>query len=166
MLLTIGFWNRKFSKVFVIWAATWQNQKNECAPSEDSDQPGHPPSLTRFFAVCMNKPWVLSYHWAHSKDSDQTDMSLRWAHSHFVGFIMSRLIYGDHGECDPDHSYTLLLTPTNRDSTWNLPTIGLIASETISETYLPGNFPDKEFDSSIKRSKVNRGSTRVCACIW
>ena len=27
------------------WAATWQNQQNVCAPSEDSDQPGHPPSL-------------------------------------------------------------------------------------------------------------------------
>ena len=24
----------------LIWAATWQNQQNECAPSEDSDQPG------------------------------------------------------------------------------------------------------------------------------
>ena len=23
------------------------NQQNECAPSEDSDQPGHPPSLIR-----------------------------------------------------------------------------------------------------------------------
>ena len=23
------------------WAATWQNQQSECAPSEDSDQPGH-----------------------------------------------------------------------------------------------------------------------------
>ena len=34
-----------------IWAATWQNQHNECAPSEDSDQPGHPPSLIRVFAV-------------------------------------------------------------------------------------------------------------------
>ena len=33
------------SKITVIkWAATWQNQQNECAPSEDSDQPGHPPS--------------------------------------------------------------------------------------------------------------------------
>ena len=34
-------------KYFVIhiWAATWQNQQNECAPSEDSDQPGHPPIL-------------------------------------------------------------------------------------------------------------------------
>ena len=24
------------------WAMTWQNQQSECAPSEDSDQPGHP----------------------------------------------------------------------------------------------------------------------------
>ena len=32
-----------------------------CAPSKDSDQPGHPPSLIRVFAVCMKKAWVLSY---------------------------------------------------------------------------------------------------------
>ena len=41
--------------------AKWQNQRNECAPSEDSDQPGHPPSLIRVFAVHMKKAWVLSY---------------------------------------------------------------------------------------------------------
>ena len=35
----------------MIWAATWENQQNDCAPSEDSDQPGHPPSLIRVFAV-------------------------------------------------------------------------------------------------------------------
>ena len=35
-----------------IWATSWQNQQNDCAPSEDSDQPGHPPSLIRVFAVC------------------------------------------------------------------------------------------------------------------
>ena len=27
------------------WAASWQNQQNNCAHSEDSDQPGQPPSL-------------------------------------------------------------------------------------------------------------------------
>ena len=27
-----------------IWAVTWQNQQNDCAPSEDSDQPGHLPT--------------------------------------------------------------------------------------------------------------------------
>ena len=43
------------------WAATWQNHRSECAPSEDSDQPGHPPSLIRVLAVRMKKPWVLSY---------------------------------------------------------------------------------------------------------
>ena len=34
-----------------IWAFSWQNQQSDCAPSEDSDQPGHPPSLIRVFAV-------------------------------------------------------------------------------------------------------------------
>ena len=47
--------------VIQIWAATWQNQQNECAPSEDSDQPWHPPSLIRVFAVRMKKACVLSY---------------------------------------------------------------------------------------------------------
>ena len=40
-----------FFAFFNIWAATWQNQQNECAISEDSDQPGRPPSLIRVFAV-------------------------------------------------------------------------------------------------------------------
>ena len=31
-----------------------------CVPSEDSDQPGHPPSLFRVFAAHMKKHWVLS----------------------------------------------------------------------------------------------------------
>ena len=32
-----------------------------CAPSEYSDQPGHPPSLISVFAVHMKKTWVLRY---------------------------------------------------------------------------------------------------------
>ena len=32
-----------------------------CAPSEDSDQPGHPPSLIRVSAVRLKRNWVLSY---------------------------------------------------------------------------------------------------------
>ena len=72
---------------FPICAATWQNQQSDCAPSEDSDQPGHPPSLIRVFAVRMKKAWVLSYplsaqrrlrsDWADA----QADLSLRWAHT-------------------------------------------------------------------------------------
>ena len=81
------------------WAASWENQQNDCAPNEDSDQPGHPPSLIRVFVVCMKKAWVLSYPlsaqrrlWSDWADA-QVDLSLRWAHSHFVGFVMKRLIF-------------------------------------------------------------------------
>ena len=38
-----------------------KTNKMACAPSEDSDQPGHLPSLIRAFAFCMKKAWVLSY---------------------------------------------------------------------------------------------------------
>ena len=82
-----------------IWAASRQNQQNDCAPIEDSDQPGHLPSLIRVFAVRMMKAWTLSYPlsaqrrlWSDWADA-QTDLSLRWVHSHFVGFVMSRLIW-------------------------------------------------------------------------
>ena len=69
-----------------------------CAPSEDSDQPGHPPSLIRVSAVRMKKAWVLSYPlsaqrglWSDWEDA-QADLS---NHScHFVGFIMRRLLLG------------------------------------------------------------------------
>ena len=75
-----------------------------CAPSEDSDQPGHPPSLIRVFAVRVKKARVLSYQlnaqrrfrsdyplnaqrrfrsdWADA----QADLSLRWAHMPFCWF--------------------------------------------------------------------------------
>ena len=38
-----------------------KTNKMACVSSEDSDQPGHQPSLIRPFTVCMNKAWVLSY---------------------------------------------------------------------------------------------------------
>ena len=40
-------------------------------------------------------------HWAHSEDSDQTGqmpmagLSIRWGHSHFVGFVMRQLNFLD-----------------------------------------------------------------------
>ena len=62
-----------------------------------TDQPGHSPSLIRVFAVRMKKAWVLSYPlsaqqrlWSDWADA-QADLNLRWAHSHFVGFVMSWL---------------------------------------------------------------------------
>ena len=53
--------NQRISIRDSIWAASWQNQQSECAPSEDSEQPGHSPSLIRVFAVHMKKAWTLSY---------------------------------------------------------------------------------------------------------
>ena len=74
-----------------------KTNKMTCAPSEDSDQPGHPPEEA--LGPCLP-------YGAHSEDSDQTGhpdsdqtgrmprlICLRWAHTHFVGFVMSRLSY-------------------------------------------------------------------------
>ena len=63
-----------------------------CAPSEYSDQPGHPPSLFRVFAVRMMKAWILSYllstqriPWSDWVDA-QADLGLRWAHRRICWF--------------------------------------------------------------------------------
>ena len=73
-----------------------KSNKMACAPREDSDQPGHPPSLIRVLAVLMKKAWVISYPVSPSEDSEhtsaQSDQSLRWAHIHFVGFDMRHFI--------------------------------------------------------------------------
>ena len=42
----------KYLIVWDMWAASWRNLQNDCAPSEDPDQPGHLPSLIRVFNVC------------------------------------------------------------------------------------------------------------------
>ena len=69
-----------------------------CAPSEDWDQPGHPPCLIRVFAVRMKKAWSIATYSAHSEDSDQTVRMPRliWVFAgrtcHFVGFVMRWLI--------------------------------------------------------------------------
>ena len=54
------------------WASAWQNQQNGYAPSEDSDQTEHPPSLIR---SSLSAQWLAkdpSFLHADSKDSDQT----------------------------------------------------------------------------------------------
>ena len=63
-----------------------------CAPSEDSTQPGHPPSLIRVFAVRSmgsHGPNVSScgQRWLWSDWADvQADLSLRWAQLSFWWF--------------------------------------------------------------------------------
>ena len=41
----------QYQVIMIKGADTRENQQSGCAPSSDSDQPGHPPSLIRFFAV-------------------------------------------------------------------------------------------------------------------
>ena len=71
-----------------------KQKQNECAPSEDTDQPGHPPSLIRVFAVRIKKAWVLSY--PLSEDSDQTGRMPRliWG---FAGRTVTLLVLSCRG---------------------------------------------------------------------
>ena len=84
----------KFS--LTIWATIWQNQQSSCAPSEDSYQPGHPPSLIRVFPVRMKKAWVLSYPLIASNNSDQTGRMPRliWV---FAGRTVTLLVLSRGG---------------------------------------------------------------------
>ena len=71
--------------------------------AKPQDETEHSSSPIRVFAVHMKKAWVLSYplsaqrrlwsDWAGAK----ADLSLRRAHSHFVGFVMRRL-FGSESE--------------------------------------------------------------------
>ena len=62
------------------------------APSEDSDQPGYPPSLNKVFAVRSMESWGPTVSscgqrklWSDWADA-QADLSLRWAHMSFCWF--------------------------------------------------------------------------------
>ena len=87
-------------KVLTEWQA-WNELPHDktnrltCAPSKDSDQPGHLPSLIRVFADHMKKHWTLNYLlsvqwrlWSDWGDA-QVDLSLRWAHMSFCWFCRS-----------------------------------------------------------------------------
>ena len=75
-----------------------KTNKITCAPSKDSDQPGHPPSLIRVFAVCLKKHWDIGYPRSAQgrlqSDWDQTGRMHRLicvfdGHTcHFVGSVM------------------------------------------------------------------------------
>ena len=69
-----------------------KTNKMVCAPSEDSDQPGHPPSLISVFNVQMKKAWFVSYPlrakqglWADWVDA-QADLSFSWVQRSFCWF--------------------------------------------------------------------------------
>ena len=83
--------NRWPAKV-IIQPAYDKTYKMACAPSEDSDQSGHPSSLIRIFTVRMKKACVLSYPlnaqrrlWWDWADA-QAELNLHWAHMPFCTF--------------------------------------------------------------------------------
>ena len=61
-------------------------KRNDCAPSEDSDQPGHPPSLIRVFAVRMKKAWMPIWN---SQNCNMFPLAFDagWLQGHWWGFI-------------------------------------------------------------------------------
>ena len=63
-----------------------KTNKLTCAPSKDSDHPGHPPSLIIVFAVCMTKPWPGPQLPIECTAKTQTDLSLHWVHRSFCWF--------------------------------------------------------------------------------
>ena len=89
--------------IIAIWAAVWQNQQNcMCAQRilRSACMGIHPvwseSSLStwrKFGSLASNYPLNTQRRlWSDCADA-QTDLSLGWAHSHFVGFVMRRLIY-------------------------------------------------------------------------
>ena len=67
----------------MIWAASWQNQQNDCVLSEYCDQTWQMPRLIGVFALRMKKAWALSYPLS----------AQRRLWSDWVGFVTRRLIY-------------------------------------------------------------------------
>ena len=76
-----------------------KTNKMACAPSEDSDQPGHPPVWSESSQSARRKLGPLATHWANSKDSGQTGRMPRLIcvfagrTFHLVGFVVRWLIW-------------------------------------------------------------------------
>ena len=72
----------------------YKTNKMACAPIENSDQPGHPHSLHRVFAVGMKKAWVLSYPLSAQRRLNRLGGCLGWSKSslgaHATLLVLSR----------------------------------------------------------------------------
>ena len=80
----------------VKWATTWQNHKVTVRPAKTQISLGIRPVWSESSLSAWIKLGSLATHSAHSEDSDQTGrmlrlICLRWAHTYFVGFVMSWL---------------------------------------------------------------------------
>ena len=82
-----------------------KTNKMACAPSEE--QPGHPPSLIRVFAVRMKKAWVLSYSLSAQRRlcSDWADAAVIWLVLSRGGSISLTAPAGDQADADMQTSH-------------------------------------------------------------
>ena len=127
-----------------------KTNKMICAPSEDSNQPRHSPSLIRVFAARMKKHWVLNYpfsalqrFWSDWADA-QADLGLRWVHTHFVGFVMGRFILLVPFHCVMQVSY--LWTDIGDIMRWSQYTAytGHVNDVTFHLTYITDSFLERK----------------------
>ena len=73
-------------------ASAWQNQQNDCLPSEESVQHVHLPSLINLHCPHEESLGPKLPIERTAKTDAQPDLSLGWVHSQIVGFVMLRLI--------------------------------------------------------------------------
>ena len=89
------------------------------APSEDSDQSGHPPVWSESSLSAWRKLGSLATHWAHSEDSDQTGrmpwlLGLRWTQMPFCWFchvaaqIQCVFLYFYASSIDPEKNFAVM----------------------------------------------------------
>ena len=92
VMLAVPKLNNHSCYFLFIWATAWQNIQKDLHPMEDSDQPGHPPGLTRVFAVRSmgsqgpKAPSCGQQRLLITLADAQADMSLRWMHRSFCWF--------------------------------------------------------------------------------
>ena len=90
-----------FLLVINIWAATWKTNKMSVRPAKSQISLGIRPvwsetslSAWRNLGPLATYPLSAQRRLCSDWADAQADLSLRWPHSHFVGFVMSRIILG------------------------------------------------------------------------
>ena len=88
--------------IVIIWAAAWQNQQNGMCAQRGLGSAWASTQSDQSLLSAWRKLRSLATHWAYSEHSDQTGRMPRliWVFagctSHFVGFVMRRLIFCLH----------------------------------------------------------------------
>ena len=166
---TSSCWQQRLIRLPMLYIYEPQHDKTNkiSVHPVSSDQPGHLPSLIRVFAVRMKRPWVLSYPlsaqrrlWSDWADAE-ADLSLRWAHTHFVGFVMLWLICTCHfiGFAVPKNMkfclsiciwYKYAHSIKTKNTQW----------QCITFTFIP-NYGDKTWHKQLKKASLAQAVLQI-----